>query len=429
MPIKKLEITNLGPFDKIDFNFDSQVNVFIGPNNCGKSTVLMALAELITFPFGAPERLFRGNKRPQVTVSLKNEEIPIVCKLPAVSTHEIVMMMKKLGYTCFIPALRQNTGFRPKSPMGREKVDRERIRGSERERLYRSGDEEVFDEESSNMRFRYSSKYQKILEKETVNLSEDEDVELEKRRIWSSSPSRITDAATISKIVELDYRAYRKNDIRFRQVIKLATNMASEIMSGFLLGFDHIEENHRGLYPQFSTTDGPLPLDKLSQGTQSVIQWVSRLILGMAEYYDFPEDLNNKKAVLIIDEVDAHMHPEWQRKIIPMLMKNLPNCQLFVSTHSPLILSGLKEGQVQLLNREKNGSVVVTTNEEETVGWSVDETMRWLMGMKDTIDSETEKIVDELGQLRRKNRLTKAESKQLGDLSEEIHKRLVRGKE
>ena len=58
---------------------------------------------------------------------------------------------------------------------------------------------------------------------------------------------------------------------------------------------------------------------------------------------------------MIVDEIDAHLHPSWQRRILPTLTRNFPNLQIFCSTHSPMMLAGLKAGQVQLLRRDENG--------------------------------------------------------------------------
>ena len=69
MPVKQLIIKELGPFDVIEFQFDPKVNVFIGPNNSGKSTALMTLAEAIVIPFGIPERFFHKNKKPDFIIS------------------------------------------------------------------------------------------------------------------------------------------------------------------------------------------------------------------------------------------------------------------------------------------------------------------------------------------------------------------------
>ena len=108
-----------------------------------------------------------------------------------------------------------------------------------------------------------------------------------------------------------------------------------------------------------------MPLNVLSQGTQSIIQMLAHLLIGYAEYYDYPVDLEDKPGILIIDEIDAHLHPSWQRRIIPTLTKHFPELQIFCSTHSPLMLAGSKEGQVQLLTRDDHGKVVVSKNETD----------------------------------------------------------------
>ena len=51
MGISSLYFTNVGPFEEITLEFDGQVNVFTGPNNSGKSTVLWVLGELLVYPF------------------------------------------------------------------------------------------------------------------------------------------------------------------------------------------------------------------------------------------------------------------------------------------------------------------------------------------------------------------------------------------
>ena len=67
MPIYQLNFKNLGLFDDINFEFDTRINVFVGPNNCGKSTVQMALADIAVYPFSTPARLLR-NKKAEFTV-------------------------------------------------------------------------------------------------------------------------------------------------------------------------------------------------------------------------------------------------------------------------------------------------------------------------------------------------------------------------
>lgn len=189
--------------------------------------------------------------------------------------------------------------------------------------------------------------------------------------------------------------------------------MVSEITEGFPVSFAGVGEDEGGLFPQIATPSGVLPLDVLSQGTQSVIQCLAHLTIGYAEYYRFPADFEDKPGILVIDEIDAHLHPSWQRRIIPTLIRHFPKLQIFCSTHSPLIIAGLKAGQVQLLRRGEDGKVSVSTNESDIAGWTVDEILRNFLEVPTPTDMATAANVTRLQELRRKEELTETEANEL----------------
>ena len=201
---------------------------------------------------------------------------------------------------------------------------------------------------------------------------------LKRSRLIYTNASSISDKEVIQKIIELDYRAYRRGTPAIRSIIDKMAAIVSEVTEGYPIRFERVEEDDYGLFPQFITPDGSMPLNVLSQGTQSLVQWLAHLLIGLAEYYDYPDDIEDRPGVLIIDEIDAHLHPSWQRRIIPALTEHFPNLQIFCSTHSPLMLAGLKTGQVQLLRRDDNGKVTVSRNEQDIVGWSADEILAQL---------------------------------------------------
>ena len=179
------------------------------------------------------------------------------------------------------------------------------------------------------------------------------------------------------------------------------------------MSFAGVGEDEGGLFPQIATPSGVLPLDVLSQGTQSVIQCLAHLTIGYAEYYRFPADFEDKPGILVIDEIDAHLHPSWQRRIIPTLIRHFPKLQIFCSTHSPLIIAGLKAGQVQLLRRGEDGKVSVSTNESDIAGWTVDEILRNFLEVPTPTDMATAANVTRLQELRRKEELTETEANEL----------------
>ena len=107
-----------------------------------------------------------------------------------------------------------------------------------------------------------------------------------------------------------------------------------------------------------------------------------------------------RRAILLIDEIENHLHPTWQRRVIPALLEHFPGLQIFATTHSPFVVAGLKAGQVHLLNRDANGVVTASTNTEDIVGWTADEILRTMMGVQDPTDDETARNAAELRRLR-----------------------------
>ena len=394
MPITGLKFNNVGPFDEIEFEFDDHVNVFVGPNNSGKSTALIVLGEILVFPFEFPKKLLRKASNEYKVLRNDGKKIDkfggILPTAQSIESWKNVPWMQQvewletIGYSCFIPALRRSTDYRSRGP----------IKGNEG---------------SGHLPTLYS--------------------ELNKRLgLTTTNASIISDEAIIQKIIELDYRSYRRNEPAIRELVDKIAAMASEITEGFPIEFLRVEEDEeRLLFPQFRTPDGDVPLNVLSQGTQSIIQWLAHLLIGYAEYYDYPPDLEDKPGIVIIDEIDAHLHPSWQRRIIPTLAKHFPKLQIFCSTHSPLMLAGLNAGQVQLLKRGEKGKVIVSRNETDIVGWTADEILRTFLDVSSPTDLPTVGHIERLQELRRVQKLTPEQSEELEQLRRQVNQDLLGG--
>ena len=145
----------------------------------------------------------------------------------------------------------------------------------------------------------------------------------------------------------------------------------------------------------------PLYTGALSSGTQGTLLWVWALALKISLHYLWENDWETKPAILLIDEIENHLHPTWQRRVIPALLEHFPGLQIFATTHSPFVVAGLKAGQVHLLHRDENSHVTATTNTEDIIGWTADEILRTLLGVDDPTDERTANAARELRQLRR----------------------------
>lgn len=94
-----------------------------------------------------------------------------------------------------------------------------------------------------------------------------------------------------------------------------------------------------------------LRIEQLSEGYKIVIAMVADLAARMAEANPEMGNPLNTSGIVLIDEVDLHLHPKWQREILIQLTKVFPNLQFIVSTHSPIIVVGAAEiAQVVNLN-------------------------------------------------------------------------------
>jgi len=136
-------------------------------------------------------------------------------------------------------------------------------------------------------------------------------------------------------------------------------------------------------------------------------------------------DWKERPGIFIIDEIDAHLHPSWQRRIIPTLQRHFPNVQIFASTHSPMMVAGLKKGQVHLLKRDETGQVVWSRNEQDIIGWTADEIYRTFMGIDDPTDELTVQRANRLRELRRKESLAPEEEREMDELRRQVNQDLL----
>ena len=396
MPIDRLRLANVGPFDDIEFEFDPQVNVFTGPNNSGKSAALWALGGVSVYPFGFPDKLLRDGEDARFEIQLCGGALFDATDFAlACTTDERVRVLEELGYSKFIPALRWSTEYRSPGPTISHGV----ANGADRVSYPRG----ISHHEAQHLDLRMQS------------------------GLESNNASLVRDKAAIQEIIDLDYRSYIKREQKFRRILDEIGEVSAQVTDGFITKFVGVNADSKGYFPTFHTVDGDLPLNTLSQGTQSIIQWLAHLMIGYAEYYDFPDDLSGKPGVVIIDEIDAHLHPSWQRRIIPTLTERFPKLQIFCSTHSPLMLAGLKAGQVQLLRRDDDGRVTVSRNERDLAGWTADEILRHFLDLPEPSDIVSGERLERYQALLYKPSLSSEEAEEKEQLSHLVRDDLMRG--
>jgi predicted ATP-binding protein involved in virulence len=98
------------------------------------------------------------------------------------------------------------------------------------------------------------------------------------------------------------------------------------------------------------TDAGQVPLEAISQGTGSVMCWIGTLLQRLHETGN-DRNQSQKSVLVLIDELDAHMHPKWQQMFVDAFRNEFRNVQIIATTHSPLLVGSLKPEEIWLVRR------------------------------------------------------------------------------
>lgn len=139
-------------------------------------------------------------------------------------------------------------------------------------------------------------------------------------------------------------------------------------------------------------------LAQLSAGYQTIVGMCADIMRHLFERWD---TLASAPGIVLIDEIDAHLHPRWTMRIVGALREAFPQVQFVASTHDPLALRGLRNGEVALLRRDADGAVVADQDLPPLEGMPVEQLLTSrVFGLASTVDPSTESLLDEYYHLR-----------------------------
>lgn len=115
-----------------------------------------------------------------------------------------------------------------------------------------------------------------------------------------------------------------------------------------------------------------VPFRALSDGYKAYIGWIGDMLYHVCMNSPSGKKLVENQGVVLIDEVDLHLHPEWQQTVLPTLSKALPNVQFIVTTHSPLVVGSLEAANLFMLDVTDQGTLV-TRRPEKVHGASAEQ--------------------------------------------------------
>lgn len=162
-------------------------------------------------------------------------------------------------------------------------------------------------------------------------------------------------------------------------------------------------------------------------GHRATLTWLCDLF-GWISLYDKDMLQKGPTGIVLIDEIEQHLHPNWQRRIIGRLNESFPNIQFIVSTHSPLSIIGatdLPDGICSLVHLRRDGDAIEgSITKDIPRGYRADQVLTsYLFGMATSSDDKTKYQVERYSELAGKNR-TSMENEEFEILSNELDSKI-----
>lgn len=171
------------------------------------------------------------------------------------------------------------------------------------------------------------------------------------------------------------------------------------IISTFMKEINELEEEPIVYYsPQFSElaykdARCEMPISKLSAGYQSLLWMIMDLAYRVCLLNPELENKSQIRGIVLIDEVDMHLHPKWQWNIVQALRKTFENVQFIIATHSPIVISATKDANLSLLDEEQK-----VTYLPECYGYAVEDVLYY---RQESVSrpKKIKRLIDEINEL------------------------------
>lgn len=385
MHLTHLELKNFRGASSFALDFDPRLNVLVGMNGAGKSSVLDAVAIMlswITNRIKSP----RGSGRPIVETDIQNTKhyagITLTCCLGDFSGQSWRLVKSRKGHL----ETEMRTSLNLVSQIARE--FQESITASQAKvnlplLAYYPVNRAVLD---IPLRIRAKHSFD-LLDTYDGSLTsganfrtffewyrEREDLENENRRYID--------------------QASKPEDFQFPDPQLEAVRKAIGML---LPEFTNLSVRRKPLRMEVEKSGQRLTINQLSGGEKCQLALVGDLARRFAIANPIRKNPLEGEGIVLIDEIDLHLHPKWQRTVVPKLMEIFPNCQFLISTHSPSIISHVRPKSLFLLRSSPSNIEVVRPG--QSYGKNVDRILEDIMGLETTRPDAVKRDLEDIYQL------------------------------
>jgi len=164
-------------------------------------------------------------------------------------------------------------------------------------------------------------------------------------------------------------------------------------------------------------TSGDVSFADLSDGERQLL-----MVLGLIRIS------RGKRALFLLDEPDTHLNPHWQHSYLDLIREwtgvaaDANKCQIVLTSHNPLTIAALEREEVRVMFTNDAGRVSVSPPYTDPKGMGFTATLTEIFGLSTSLDTETQKKIDERNTLARIDQRTEEQEKQLIEINDKLNR-------
>jgi predicted ATP-binding protein involved in virulence len=345
MRIDKIQIENFKNFEKLEVEFEKGVNLFVGSNGSGKTSILESINVALGGFFSLQEqKMQRGIDISEARIVSVNDKI---IRIPKTSITAYSDLIEK-PWTRNFNSKTKNNDVKYLKPAGE----------------YGNKILESFYKTNNNVAPLIAYYSTQRLFKDASQSAKQKYDSLEGRR--NGYLQCLKDNAIKGTLLEwlgnaVTSRATKQ--IKGVELVDLVLENVDEAVKKVLIFFlDELKEEDIKIFrePEFDfdvflqlKPDFALPVNYYSDGFRNIIYLIIDIIWRASQlnpWLTLDQLAEQQTGCVTIDEIDLHLHPKWQAKTIGILQELLPNVQFFITTHSPTVVANFENGSLYIIN-------------------------------------------------------------------------------